>query len=76
MRMYLRNSTNSFAGKNAEAYYSFYALHKGNSFYGLSKPQYSHQTYHQLADNGSGAGGRAGKWNNAHGIKLSFIPSN
>ncbi len=74
--MYLRNLTNSFASKNAAAYYPFYIVHQGNSFYGLSKPQYSGQTYHQLADNGSGAGGRGEKWNLANGYKLNFIPPN
>ena len=43
MRMYLRNLTNSFAGKNEAAYYPYHVSQQGNSFYGLSKPQYSHQ---------------------------------
>jgi len=74
MRMYLRNLTNSFAGKNEAAYYPYHVSQQGNSFYGLSKPQYSHQVYYQLASNGAGAGGRGGRWANANGVKISFVP--
>jgi hypothetical protein len=73
MRMYLRNLTNSFAGKNAAAYYPYYVSQQGTSFYGLSRPQYSHQTYYQLAANGAGAGNRGGRWANANGVQISFV---
>jgi len=68
--------TNSFAGKNNAAYAPFWVLERGNSFYGLSRPQYSHQTYYQLANNGAGAGNRGGRWANANGVQIAFIPPN
>ncbi len=76
MRFYSRIYTNSFATKNAAAYDTQFSLQKGNSFYGLSIPQYSHQVYYQLADNGAGAGNRGGKWLKANGYNISFIPPN
>ena len=54
--------TNSFAWKNNSAYKPFYQAGMGDSFYGLSKPQYAWQTYHQLAYHGAGAGGRGARW--------------
>jgi hypothetical protein len=67
--------TNSFATKNIEAYSPFNRNQRGNSFYGLSKPQYSHQTYYQLAYNGAGMGNRGDRWLRANGVpNISFIP--
>jgi len=74
-RLNSRVYTNSFAGKNNAAYAPFYFLEAGNSFYGLSRSQYSHQTYYQLADNGAGAGARGDRWIRAQGYQpISFIP--
>ena len=70
-----RIATNSFAGQNSGAYLPFYLHKKGDSFYGLSKPQYSHQVYYQLANNGASAGSRGDKWTRARQYKpTSFIP--
>jgi hypothetical protein len=67
--------TNSFAGINNRAYAPFYFQQKGNSFYGLSKPQYSHQTYYQLAYNGAGMGSRSERWIRSNSLSnISFIP--
>jgi hypothetical protein len=74
-RLNSRIFTNSFAGKNNAAYAPFNLLQQGDSFYGLSKPQYSYQTYYQLANNGAGAGARGDRWLRANGIQpRSFIP--
>ena len=74
-RLNSRIFTNSFAGKNNAAYSPFYFKEQGNSFYGLSKAQYSHQTYYQLANNGASAGGRGDKWLRANGYQpRSFVP--
>jgi hypothetical protein len=74
-RLNSRVYTNSFAGKNNEAYKPFYLRDVGISFYGLSKPQYSHSTYYQLANNGAGAGARGDRWIRAYGQQpINFIP--
>lgn len=74
-RLNSRIYTNSFAGKNNTAYAPFYFLSAGDSFYGLSQPQYSRQIYYQLADNGAGAGARGDRWLRAKGQQpISFIP--
>ena len=64
--------TNSYAGKVGEMAFPY--RDKGDSFGGFSKPQYSHTTYHNLAYNGAGAGGREGRWLVSKGIPVSFIP--
>lgn len=74
-RINSRVYTNSFAGKNNEAYKPFYLRDVGNSFYGLSKPQYSRSTYYQLANNGAGAGARGDRWLRSQGYQpISFMP--
>jgi hypothetical protein len=74
-RINSRIYTNSFASKNNEAYLPFNLRSSGNTFFGLSKPQYSHQTYYQLADNGAGAGARGDRWLRANGQQpIRFIP--
>jgi len=74
-RINSRIYTNSFSRKNTEAYSPFNMLQAGNSFYGLSRPQYSRQTYYQLANNGAGAGARGDRWMRAQGLPpISFIP--
>ena len=47
---------------------------RGNSFGGLSAPQYSYNTYSNLAYLGAGAGNRAGRWAVAHNIVTPFTP--
>ena len=70
-----RITTNSFTGQNSGSYLPFYLQQKGDSFYGLSKPQYSHQVYYQLANNGASAGSRGDKWMRANQYQpVSFIP--
>jgi hypothetical protein len=74
-RLNSRVYTNSFAMKNNAAYSPFNLLHLGNSFYGLSKPQYSHSTYYQLANNGAGAGARGDRWLRSQGYQpITFTP--
>ena len=74
-RISSRIYTNSFAGKNNEAYSPYNFLSAGSSFYGLSRPQYSRQTYYHWADNGAGAGARGDRWLRAQGQQpISFIP--
>jgi len=48
--------------------------YRGGSFGGLSAPQYSYNTYSNLAYLGAGAGNRAGRWANAKGLQISFQP--
>ena len=66
-----RSQTNSFSYKMTEM---FQPYRNGGSFAGLSKPQYASFTYYSLAANGSGAGGRGGRWEIANNQKISFIP--
>jgi hypothetical protein len=70
-RLASRIFTNSFSGKNREMAFPF----KPNNYFGLqSKPQYSYNVYHQLANNGAGFGARGDKWARSKGINFSFIP--
>jgi hypothetical protein len=67
--------SNSYAYKNNAMFAPYYFSFKGDSFYGLSKPQYSYQVYRQLSALGANAGSRAERWDRANGVKpLSFIP--
>lgn len=63
--------TNSYSYESSRMVFPF---RNGGSFAGLTKPQYSYITYHSLAYQGAGAGGRAGRWLNAHNKKVAFIP--
>jgi len=56
--------TNSFAYRNNSAYRPYYFANYGDSFYNLTKPQYSYQIYNQLANSGAGAAtsGRSDRW--------------
>ena len=72
-RLGSRIYTNSFAGKNKEMAFPF----KPNNYFGLqTKPQYSYNVYHQLADNGAGFGARGARWARVNNVPISFIPSN
>jgi len=69
--------TNSFSGKNNEAYAPYHFQMAGNSFDNLSRPQYSHQVYYQLAYNGAGIGSREGRWRRSQNLQpIQFIPPN
>jgi hypothetical protein len=50
--------TNSYSSKAASAYYYYYNRNLGNSFYGLTRPMYSSETYYSLSNNNSSTGGR------------------
>jgi hypothetical protein len=39
-----------------------------------TKPQYSYNVYHQLANNGASFGSRGGKWALRNGINIAFNP--
>ncbi len=71
-RLNSRIYTNSFSSKVNEMAFPF--RNQGTSFAGLSKPQYSHLTYYELANNGAGFGSRGERWARAQGIQTSFIP--
>ncbi len=63
--------TNSFAGKEREM--AFPLMPK--LFFGFqTKPQYSYNVYHQLADNSAGFGSRGAKWALRNGIHTSYVP--
>jgi len=64
--------TNSYASLSLKMAFPY--RNKGDSFGGFSKPQYSHTTYHNLAFNGAGAGGREGRWLINKGVQIPFIP--
>jgi hypothetical protein len=66
--------TNSFS--NISNSLTFSLNTRGNSFGGLSKPQYSFLTYNTLAYHGAGAGGRGDRWNRRYSNGISFIPPN
>lgn len=72
-RLNSRIYTNSFAGKNIEAYKPFHLRNLGDSFYGLTRSQYSHSTYYQLADNGAGAGSRGDRWLRSQGYQPTIF---
>jgi hypothetical protein len=74
-----RFQTNSFAYRNTQAYSPFYLVEKGDSFYGLSIPQYSHATYHSLAYHGGsiGSNSRIGRHQRTNNIPPTpFVPPN
>ena len=72
-RLGSRIYTNSFAGKNKEMAFPF----KPNNYFGLqTKPQYSYNVYHQLADNGAGFGARGARWARVNNVPIRFIPQN
>ena len=51
--------TNSWSYQVQRQFYSQYNKDQGDSFYGLSKPQYQSTIYYTLSNNGPGAGARA-----------------
>lgn len=60
--------TNSYSSKVQAMAFPF--RNQGDSFGGLSRPQYSNLIYYTLAASGANAGGRAGRFNRS----VSFIP--
>jgi hypothetical protein len=76
-RLSSRIFTNSFPGKNYQVYRPYDIRQIGNSFYGLSKPQYASQTYHQLASLGTGMGDRSSRWDRATNAQpIQFVHPN
>jgi hypothetical protein len=70
-RINSRIFTNSFAGKEREM--AFPLMPK--LYFGFqTKPQYSYNVYHQLADNSAGFGSRGAKWALRNGIHTSYVP--
>ena len=69
-RLNSRVFTNSYAYQVQRMAFPF----NGNSFGRLSAPQYSYNTYSNLAYLGAGAGGRGGRWENAHNKIIQFVP--
>jgi hypothetical protein len=69
-RLNSRVYTNSYSGISNTM--SFPYRNKGNSFGGLSKPQYSYLTYNTLAYHGAGAGSRGDRWLSSRGVNTSF----
>jgi hypothetical protein len=64
--------TNSYA---FQSYRTSFPKPIGNSFAGFSKPMYSSQTYHTLANNGPAADARVARFNRSQGTpSFSFIP--
>jgi len=64
--------TNSYAWKS---YSTTIPNRGGGSFAGFSRPMYSYQTYHTLANNGPAIGSRALRANRALGLpSIGFIP--
>jgi len=50
--------TNSWGYQAQRQFYPQYAKEQGNSFYGLSVPQYQSTIYYTLSNNGPGVGAR------------------
>ena len=73
-RLNSRIFTNNFA--SAERAMSYPYRNQGNSFGGLSRPQYSYLTYHGLADNSAAFGARGARWERFNSRLISFIPPN
>ena len=66
--------TNSYAYQSQK---TSYPKPIGDSFAGFSKPMYSYQTYHTLANNGPSGDSRVARYNRSQGkINFSFIPPN
>lgn len=53
--------TNSWSNQILRAFANENQLERGNSFYGLSIPQYQSTMYYTLSNNGPGAGARIGR---------------
>jgi hypothetical protein len=54
--------TNSWAYQAQRQFYKQYRTEEGNSFYGLSRPQYASTIYFNLSNNGPGAGARTRRY--------------
>ena len=53
--------TNSWGYQGQRQFFNQYARNQGNSFYGLSVPQYQSTMYYTLSNNGPGVGARIGR---------------
>lgn len=67
-----RIATNSFPQKEVSMAFPF--RNQGPSFGGLSWSQYSYLVYHELANNGAGAGARGARWARTNGQEIAFNP--
>jgi hypothetical protein len=56
--------TNSWSYQGQRQFYPEYARQYGNSFYGLSVPQYQSTMYYTLSNNGPSAGARINRGGN------------
>jgi hypothetical protein len=56
--------TNSYSYQSQREWYNQSIQNKGNSFYGLSIPQYQSTVYYTLSNNGPGAGARCRRFGN------------
>jgi hypothetical protein len=65
--------TNSFSGME-RALLFHNSNNYGGSFGNLSKAQYAHLVYHELADNGAGFASRGARWARVNKYQISFIP--
>ena len=54
--------TNSWSYQGQRQFFNQYARNQGNSFYGLSVPQYQSTMYYTLSNNGPGAGARINRF--------------
>jgi len=70
-RINSRIFTNSFAGKEREM---AFPLTPKRYFGFQTKPQYSYNVYHQLANNGASFGSRGAKWSRMNSQPISFNP--
>lgn len=63
--------TNSFSGKEREMALPL----KPSLYFGFqNKTQYSYNVYHQLANNGAGAGARGARWSRVNNVPVAFVP--
>ena len=70
-RLASRIYTNSFAGKEREMAFPL----RPNNYFGFqNKTQYSYNVYHQLANNGAGAGARGARWARVNNVPILFVP--
>ena len=63
--------TNSFSGKDRELALPLYPK---NYFGFQTKAQYSYNTYHALAYNGTGFGSRGARWARVNQVPIAFNP--
>jgi len=65
-------ANSSYASKSVAMAFPY--RYKGDSFAGLSKPQYSYLIFNSSACLGASLGARASRYNVSNGIRHNFIP--